>query len=101
MYFYYRKMVTNTILKYADSSSNYYVIIMVQNLKKLKTRKFPKKSHSRGMKCQPKATNNCFAVFVCARDVVKRPIKHMRATKYIDYTRILYVDLCCLHCRKK
>ena len=31
---YDRKMVTNTNLKYADSSLNYYVIIMVQNLKK-------------------------------------------------------------------
>ena len=29
-------MVTNTNLKYADSSSNYYVIMMLQNLKKLK-----------------------------------------------------------------
>ena len=28
-------------LKYADSSSNYYVIMMVQNLKKKKNRKFP------------------------------------------------------------
>ena len=38
---YDRKMVTNTNLKYADSSSNYYVNMMVQNLKKTKTRKFP------------------------------------------------------------
>ena len=29
---YGRKMVTKTNLEYADSSSNYHVIIMVQNL---------------------------------------------------------------------
>ena len=34
MYLYDRNMVTNTNLKYANSSSNYYVIIMLQNLKK-------------------------------------------------------------------
>ena len=36
-------MVTNTNHKYAGSSLNYYVIIMVQNFKKIQTRKFPKK----------------------------------------------------------
>ena len=34
MYHYDRNMVTNTNLKYAKSSSNYYVIMMLQNLKK-------------------------------------------------------------------
>ena len=34
-------MATNTDLKYANSSSNYYVIIMVHNLKKILTRKVP------------------------------------------------------------
>ena len=35
------------------------------------TQKFPKKSHSRGMKCTLKGNNNRKAVVVCARDVVK------------------------------
>ena len=49
-------MVTNTNLKYADSSLNYYVIIMVQKiLKFLNSKIFKENSHSRGMKCQPKA----------------------------------------------
>ena len=72
---YDRKMVANTNLKYANSSSNYYVIPMVQ---KFLNRKFAKKSHSRGIKCQPKANNNREAVFVCARYFVKRPSKRMR-----------------------
>ena len=32
------------------------------------------------MKCQPKANNNREAVVVCARHVVKRPSKRMRAS---------------------
>ena len=40
---YDRQMVTNTNLKYADSSLNYHVIIMVQKILKIFTRKFPKK----------------------------------------------------------
>ena len=49
-------MVTNTNLKYADSSLNYYVIIMVQKFLKFLNSKISKEnSHSRGMKCQPKA----------------------------------------------
>ena len=68
-------MVTNTNLKYAYSSSNYYVIIMVQNLKKTKLENFQFFSHSRGIKCRPKANNNREAVVVCAKYVVKRPSK--------------------------
>ena len=34
-------MVTNTNHKYVNSSLNYYVIIMVQNLKKIQNREFP------------------------------------------------------------
>ena len=69
---YDRKMVINTNLKYAHSSFNYYVIIMVQKILTFLTQKFPKKtSHSRGMKCQPKGNNNRKAVVVCARHVVK------------------------------
>ena len=77
---YDRKMATNTNLKYADSSSNYYVIIMVQKIFKFLNSKISKKSHSRCMKCQPKANNNREAVVVCARHVVKRPSKRMRAS---------------------
>ena len=76
---YDRKMVTNTNLEYAHSSSNYYVIMMLQNLKK-KIENFKINSHSRGMKCQPKANNNREAVVACAKHVVKRPSKRMRAT---------------------
>ena len=35
-------MATNTNLKYANSSSNYYVIMMVQNLKKIKKSRISK-----------------------------------------------------------
>ena len=42
-----------------------------------------KNSHSRGMKCQPKANINREAVVVCARHVVKRPSKRMRASIYM------------------
>ena len=39
---YDRNRLATPNLKYANSSSNYYVIMMLQNLKKpLKTRKFP------------------------------------------------------------
>ena len=81
---YYRKMATNTNLKYANSSSNYYVIIMEQNLKTISNSKISKKkSHSRSVKCQPKANNNREAVVVCAKHVVKRPTKRMRASKLL------------------
>ena len=72
----------HTNLKYADSSLNYYVIMMVKKFLNFLTGKFQKKSHSRGMKCQPKANNNREAVVVCARHVVKRPSKRMRASYY-------------------
>ena len=80
-------MGTNTTLKYAESSLNYYVFIMVQRFKKIfNSKNSINKSHSRGMKCQPKANNNHEAVVVCARHVVKRPSKRMRAS-------ILYICL--------
>ena len=44
MYLYDRKMVTYTNLKYADSSSNYYVIIMVQKFVKFLNSKISKKN---------------------------------------------------------
>ena len=37
------------------------------------------------MKCQPKANNNREEVVVCARHVVKRPCKRMRASIYYAY----------------
>ena len=81
---YDRKVGTNTNLKYAYSSLNCYVIIMVQNFFKCFNSKISKKnSHSRGMKCKPKANNNRFAVVVCARHVVKRHSKRMRASTSI------------------
>ena len=79
---YDRKMVTNTKLKYADSSLNYHVIIIVQNFLKILNSNFPKKIAFPGMKCQPKANNNRKAVVVCARHIVKRPSKRMRASCY-------------------
>ena len=73
---YNRKMATNTNLKYADSSLNYYVIIMVQNLKnKLKNRKFANFFAFRRHEVRVKANKNREAVVVCARHVVKRPSK--------------------------
>ena len=92
---YDRKMVTNTNLKYADSSLNYYVIIMVQNFKLENFKK--KKSYSRSMKCQPKANNNREAVVVCARYVVKRPSKRMRASIYGKRTIRRKNKLCICH----
>ena len=77
---YDRKMATNTNLKYADSSSNYCVILIVKILKIFNSQISKKKSHSWGMKCQPKANKNREAVVVCARHVVKRPSKRMRAS---------------------
>ena len=46
------------------------------------------------MKCQPKANNNREAVVVCARHVVKRPSKRMRAsiTEY-ENDRVQCLDL--------
>ena len=76
-----RKIVTNTNLKYANLSSNYYVIIIVQKFSNSKISQ--NNSHFRGMKCQPKANNNREAVIVCARHIVKRPSKRMRASIHI------------------
>ena len=63
-------MATNTNLKCENSSSNYYVIMIVQNLKKKL-----KNSHSRDSKCRVEANDNGEAIVVCARHVVKRPRK--------------------------
>ena len=84
MELYDRKMVTNTNLKDTDSSLNYYVIKMVQNLKNFKLENLQKNSHSRGMKFQPKTNNNREAVVVCARHVVKRPSKRCALVHCLD-----------------
>ena len=79
---YDRKMVINTNLKYADSSLNYIRHHNVQNFNIFKLENFQNKSHSRGMKCQLKGNNNRKAIVVCARHVVKRHSKRMRASIY-------------------
>ena len=66
---------------------------MVQKfLKIFKLENFQKNSHSRGMKCQPKANNNREAVVVCARHVVKRPSKRMRASLHLNLDGIVRID---------
>ena len=47
------------------------------------------------MKCQPKANNNREAVVVCAKHVVKRPSKRMRASIYI-YICIIFIYIALL-----
>ena len=93
MELYDRNILATRNHKYANSSSNYYVIIMVQNLYKILNSKISKKYwYSRGMKCQPKANNNREAVVLCARHVVKRPSKRMRASLYYSIkTQLKYV----------
>ena len=71
MYLDDRNVATIINLKYAHSSSNYYVIMMLQNLKK----KIQFFSHSQGTKCRVEANNNREAAVACARHVVKRPSK--------------------------
>ena len=75
MYLYDRNMMATPNYKYANSSSNYYVIMILQRKIKFQNRKFPIFSHFRGTKCRFEANNNRFAVVVCARHVVKRPSK--------------------------
>ena len=79
-------IATNTNLKYANSSSNYYVIMIIQNFKKIKSKikKFQFFSHSRCTKCRFDANNNHEAVVVNTRHVVKRPSK--RSVLLINYT---------------
>ena len=45
MYLYDRDVATITNLKYANSLSNYYVIMMLPNLKKLQNREFSRFFH--------------------------------------------------------
>ena len=72
---YDRNVLATPNLKYANSSSNYYVIMMVQNLKKLLKSKISKKISFLRHEVPFKAKNNREAVVVCAIHVVKRPSK--------------------------
>ena len=81
-------MITNTNLKYANTSSNYYVIMMLQKLKKIKNLQIYKFfSHFRGTKCRVKASNNRKAVVACQKHVMKRPSK--RSVLVVNNTIII------------
>ena len=82
---YDRNILTNTNLKYVDSSSNYYIIMIVQKFEKnQKIKNFQFFSHSRGMKCRVEANNNRKAIVVCGRYVVNQPSKRS-ALVYLYY----------------
>ena len=68
-------MVATRNLKYANSSQNYYVIMMAQKILKFQNRKFPIFFAFQGMKFRVKVHNTRFAVVVCVRHIVKRPSK--------------------------
>ena len=55
-------MVATRNHKYANSSLNYFVIMMLENLKKNLKSEFPIFSHSRDTKCRVEANNNREAV---------------------------------------
>ena len=74
MYLYYRNIVIETNLKYANPSPNYYFIKILRNLKKINNRKSRSFTHSLTHEvCRVKANNKREAVVVCAAHVVKRP----------------------------
>ena len=75
MYLYATNRVTTPNLKYADSSTNYCVIMMLQNLKKVLKSKILNFFSFLRHEVPFKANNNRKAVVVCARHVVKRPSK--------------------------
>ena len=75
---YDKKMVINTNLKNADTSLNSGHYNGTKFKKNFNSKISKKNSHSRGMKCQPKANSNRETVVVCTRHVVKRPSKRMR-----------------------
>ena len=75
MYLYANNRVTTPNLKYADSSTNYCVIMMLQNLEKVLKSKIFKFFSFLRHEVPFKANNNREAVVVCARHVVKRPSK--------------------------
>ena len=73
MYLYARNRVTTPNLRYAHSSTNYYFIMMSQNLKKNLNRNFSIFFSFLMHEVPFKENNNRKAVVVCARHVVKRP----------------------------
>ena len=70
-------------LKYANSSSNYYAIMIVQNLKKVLKLKIS------NFFLIHEANNNREAVVVCAKHVVKQPSK--RSVLYIYICVYVYI----------
>ena len=82
----------NTNIKYANSSMNYYVITIVQNLEKnqLQNRQFPIFFAYPSRKYRVEANNNRKAVVICARHVVKRPSKRSALVLY-NYGECLFV----------
>ena len=91
MYLYDTNSLATPNLKYANSSSNYYVIMMVQNLKKVLKSKFSNSFSFLRHEVPFKANNNREAVVVCARHVVKRPSK--RSVLVFLKTQLLCVCL--------
>ena len=75
MYLYATNMVNTPNLKYADSSTKYCVIMMLQNLKKVSKWKIFNFFLILRHEVPFKANNNREAVVVCANHVVKRPSK--------------------------
>ena len=84
-------MVIDTKFKYANSLSNYYVIMMLQNLRKIqkKNRKFPIFFAFPRHECRAEANNNREAVVVYARHVVKRTSKR---------SALVYIFICLFVC---
>ena len=90
--------------KYAVSSKNYCVIMMLQNLKKLLKLKIFKKNSFLRHEVPFKAKNNREAVVVCAIHVVKRPSKrsvlviyyiirfHIYSNKQSIYLKFYFVN---------
>ena len=70
---------------------------MGQKFLNFKLENFKKKSHSRGMKCQPKANNYREGVVVCARHVVRRPSKRMRAIYIYIYINTIETQIQCIY----
>ena len=120
MYLYDKNMVATTKHKYVDSS-NFYIIIMVQNLKKkfkienfecfrIKYMSLPMfplryivslggnssersfRTSPRGTKCRVESNNNREAVAVCARHVVKRPHKRSALVLVIFLRNISFIS---------
>ena len=102
MYLYATNRVTTPNLKYANSSTNYCIIMMLKNLKK-NLNFFPFLRHEVPFK----ANNNREAVVVCAKHVVKRPSKrsvlvciifeslsiYVHCTVFVHYKNLFHIDM--------